>query len=460
VNYFFGSLLRLTIGNLKRKILYFAIGMNLALLGYCKYFNFVLDIINMYIVVNDSSSYVWFLPLGISFFTFTQIAYLVDISRGQVEEYSFSKYLLFISYFPHLLAGPILHHQQMMPQFQLKKIFRFNASNFVKGLTIFSIGLAKKVVIADALAMYANPVFDAVNNGLSPGFIDSWTGVLAYTLQLYFDFSGYCDMAVGLSLMFNIKLPINFNSPYKASSIIEFWRNWNITLSGFLRDYLYIPLGGDRLGLLRRNINLILTMLLGGLWHGAGFNFLVWGLMHGFFLACNHSWREFSKKYLVLVKLNNLSITKFIYLSLTLFCVVIGWVFFRASSLSNAISILGGMFGFNGIILPSNLIFLNYLYLPEAISFGDPFEVSKLPLLQAWSMILGGFCIVLFFPNVAQWMHGQDIFCNESLNNVKKIPKQLLWSPNKKWTSIFSGLLLALSLFSLSRTSEFLYFQF
>ncbi len=414
----------------------------------------------MYIVVNDSSSYVWFLPLGISFFTFTQIAYLVDISRGQVEEYSFSKYLLFISYFPHLLAGPILHHQQMMPQFQLKKIFRFNASNFVKGLTIFSIGLAKKVVIADALAMYANPVFDAVNNGLSPGFIDSWTGVLAYTLQLYFDFSGYCDMAVGLSLMFNIKLPINFNSPYKASSIIEFWRNWNITLSGFLRDYLYIPLGGDRLGLLRRNINLILTMLLGGLWHGAGFNFLVWGLMHGFFLACNHSWREFSKKYLVLVKLNNLSITKFIYLSLTLFCVVIGWVFFRASSLSNAISILGGMFGFNGIILPSNLIFLNYLYLPEAISFGDPFEVSKLPLLQAWSMILGGFCIVLFFPNVAQWMHGQDIFCNESLNNVKKIPKQLLWSPNKKWTSIFSGLLLALSLFSLSRTSEFLYFQF
>lgn len=460
VNYFLGLLLRSTSGLIRKRILFFSILANLVLLTYCKYFSFLLDIVGPFIGLDDAQSYVWLLPLGISFFTFTQIAYLVDVSKGQAKEYSYWNYLLFISYFPHLMAGPILHHQQMIPQFHSKEIFKFNPLNFLKGLTILSIGLAKKVVVADTLATFANPVFDSVSKGIVPGFIDSWTGALAYTLQLYFDFSGYCDMAVGISIMFNIKLPINFNSPYRARSIIEFWRNWNMTLSGFLRDYLYIPLGGDRKGLIRRNLNLIVTMLLGGIWHGAGFNFLVWGFIHGCFLVCNHSWRILSSTNTVLIRVNQFNFVQLIYLLFTFLSVIVGWVFFRADNLTNAVVILGSMTGSNGIVLPSSLAFLHFSFLPSSISFMDGFQISKLPLFQAWSMILAGLGLVFLFPNVAQWMHGQGIYCDEASINVKKIPTQLLWSADKKWASMLAGALLAISLFSISRTSEFLYFQF
>lgn len=232
------------------------------------------------------------LPIGISFYTFTQIAFLVDTFQGKVNEYRFTHYLLFVTYFPHLIAGPVLHHKEMMPQFADSKIYKFSATDFAVGITIFCIGLAKKVLIADNLAPYASPLF---SGAASPSFLVAWGGVLAYTFQLYFDFSAYSDMAIGLSRLFGVKLPLNFNSPYKAVNISEFWRRWHMTLSRFLKDYLYIPLGGNRTGTIRRYRNLITVMLLGGLWHGAGCNFVIWGGLHGVYLIIHQGWRKLSE---------------------------------------------------------------------------------------------------------------------------------------------------------------------
>lgn len=276
-NFIFGRLLLAWSPRNQGYLLFIALFANLSLLGYYKYANFMLGELGTLLDWKPRDTTGLALPLGISFFTFTQIAYLVDVARGIARESKFWHYLLFVSYFPHLIAGPVLHHAQMMPQFGNKEVYCPSAKRIAVGLTIFSVGLAKKVLLADTLAAYASPVFDAAGMGAAPGFVESWTGALAYTLQLYFDFSGYSDMAVGLSLMFNIRLPINFNSPYRAASIIDFWRRWHITLSHFLRDYLYIPLGGGRRGTIRRYANLMVTMLLGGLWHGAGWTFVAWG---------------------------------------------------------------------------------------------------------------------------------------------------------------------------------------
>lgn len=242
-------------------LLFCAITTNLILLGYFKYANFFADNLNHFIAtslpVNDV-----ILPLGISFFTFTQIAFLVDTYQRKVKEYNFVHYLLFVTYFPHLIAGPVLHHKEMMPQFSKRNVCRINWDNVAVGLSIFVLGLGKKVLIADSLSNFSTPIFSAVALGEQPMLFEAWMGALSYTLQLYFDFSAYSDMAVGLSLMFNVRLPMNFNSPYKATSIIEFWRCWHMTLSRFLRDYLYIPLGGSRNGKTQRYLNLMITMLL------------------------------------------------------------------------------------------------------------------------------------------------------------------------------------------------------
>ncbi len=260
----------------QKQLLIIAITANLALLGYYKYANFFINNLNPVLGTSWNLGNI-LLPLGISFFTFTQIAFLVDTYQGKVKEYSFTHYALFVTSFPHLIAGPILHHKEMMPQFAKPGSYQINWANIAVGLTIFICGLAKKVLIADHLNEFATPIFNAVGAGGHPMLFEAWVGALAYTLQLYFDFSGYSDMAIGLSLMFNVRLPMNFNSPYKATTIIEFWRRWHMTLSRFLRDYLYIPLGGNRKGKIYRYRNLIITMLLGGLWHGAGWTFLIWG---------------------------------------------------------------------------------------------------------------------------------------------------------------------------------------
>ncbi|MFQ5488405.1 MAG: MBOAT family O-acyltransferase, partial [Gammaproteobacteria bacterium] len=259
-----------------RVLLAIGIGLNLALLAYFKYAAFIVGNFNQ-LLGSDYRVHEIVLPLAISFFTFQQIAYLVDAYYGRAQEYSFLNYSLFVSFFPQLIAGPIVHHREMMPQFEGRRIFRFSYEDMDVGLLIFCIGLFKKVLLADGMAQFSEPVFAAAAGGLELSFFEAWGGALAYTLQIYFDFSAYSDMAIGLAWMFGIRLPLNFASPYKAINIIEFWRRWHMTLSRFLRDYLYIPLGGNRKGRERRHLNIMATMLLGGLWHGAAWTFVVWG---------------------------------------------------------------------------------------------------------------------------------------------------------------------------------------
>jgi alginate O-acetyltransferase complex protein AlgI len=308
---------------------------NLGLLSCFKYLDFL--IANLaWITGADLKPLGITLPLGISLFTFTQIAYLVDCYSADAREYKLENYGLFVTYFPHLIAGPILHHKQLMPQFDQAESHVFVPGRLVVGMMFFVIGLIKKVVLAYGIGRFVAPVFDVNHAQLTS--LEAWSGALAYTFQLYFDFSGYSDMAYGLSYMFGIILPINFNSPYKACSIIEFWRRWHMTLSSFLRDYLYIPLGGNRLGSARRYCNLFITMLLGGLWHGANWTFVIWGGLHGIYLAINHLVRKLlgERKSAVIGLTGWLA---------TFLAVVVGWVFFRASSVPGAIDVLRAMAG-------------------------------------------------------------------------------------------------------------------
>src|SRR5579859_2518053 len=287
-------------GSRRRAVGMLGVALNLALLCYFKYTNFIFDNINVLTGAPLPLLNI-VLPLGISFFTFQQIAYLVDVMRGARVERDIVSYTLFVSFFPHLIAGPLVHHAEMIPQFKRGRTGRSSVLA-ARGLAIFAAGLFKKVVIADNLAQFVSPVFTHLDAGGGVTMPWAWLATLSYTLQIYFDFSGYSDMAVGLALLFGIRLPVNFRSPYKALSITDFWRRWHITLSRFLRDYLYIPLGGNRLGERRRYLNLMLTMLLGGLWHGAGWNFLIWGGLHGVYLSLNHrcqQWRGVDRKSVV-----------------------------------------------------------------------------------------------------------------------------------------------------------------
>ena len=276
------------------------------------------------------------LPVGISFYTFTQIAFLVDAYRGNVARYALPHYALFVTYFPHLIAGPILHHRDMIPQFERAAAKRPDPHLILCGLIIFAIGLFKKTCLADGI----QPLVALAFGPHAPTFDQAWIGALAYTFQLYFDFSGYSDMAIGISLMFGIFLPLNFNSPYKATSIIEFWRRWHMTLSQFLRDYLYIPLGGNRRGPALRYVNLMITMLLGGLWHGAAWTFVVWGALHGAYLCINHAWNNFGPKIAAALCAAGRHRRT---LMLTFLAVVVAWVFFRADSMSTALYVLSKM---------------------------------------------------------------------------------------------------------------------
>lgn len=309
---------------------------NLGLLGYFKYTDFFITNINL-AFSSDLGLLHLMLPLAISFFTFQQIAYLVDCFKEDKQEYDFLNYCLFVTFFPQLIAGPIVHHKEMMPQFSSLRSQIINYSNIAMGLLIFSIGLFKKVAIADNFAIWASAGFDST----APlTLFEAWGASLSYTLQLYYDFSGYSDMAIGAALMFNIRLPVNFNSPYKAVSIQDFWRRWHITLSTWLRDYLYIPLGGNRKGPNRSMVNLFITMLLGGLWHGAGWTFVLWGALHGAALAVHRAWRVLQ-----------IELPAFIAWAITFLFINFTWVFFRAESYERAIDIIKGMLGFNGVVI-------------------------------------------------------------------------------------------------------------
>jgi D-alanyl-lipoteichoic acid acyltransferase DltB (MBOAT superfamily) len=369
----------------KKQLLIFAIATNLLLLAYYKYANFFLGSVDVLTGANWQMANI-ILPLGISFFTFTQIAFLVDTYQGKVREFNFVHYVLFVTYFPHLIAGPVLHHKDMMPQFAHAATYRINWLNVATGLLLFTLGLCKKTLGADELAPFATAIFNGVQHGMTSGLVptiyEAWSGALAYTLQIYFDFSGYTDMALGIALMFNIRLPINFNSPYKSTSIIEFWRRWHITLSTFLRDYLYIPLGGNRHGKLRRYGNLFATMLLGGLWHGAGWTFVVWGALHGFYLTLNHLWRELiAEKYLRWLPNWLGAITGG---ALTFIAVVAAWVVFRADSISQASVMLQAMFGLHYRPISFDAVLHGQLLLTTDLSGRDLIKMLIPALLWVW----------------------------------------------------------------------------
>ncbi|MFK7962639.1 MAG: MBOAT family protein [Burkholderiaceae bacterium] len=309
------------------------VAVNLSALGYFKYADFFIANANLVFGVEwDTLNLV--LPLAISFFTFQQIAFLVDSYRREMRELNFLNYAVFVSFFPQLIAGPIVHHREMMPQFASLRAKVIHYPRLAAGLVIFSTGLFKKVVIADSFAPWANAGFDG---GQALGFLEAWVTSLAYTFQLYFDFSGYSDMAIGLALLFNIRLPFNFNSPYRALSIQDFWRRWHMTLSRFLRDYLYVPLGGNRKGSFRTYGNLMVTFVLGGLWHGAAWTFVFWGFLHGLALACHRAWQS-----------AGIAMPRVLAWLLTFLFVNAAWVFFRAEQWSDATRILSGMAGFAG----------------------------------------------------------------------------------------------------------------
>lgn len=444
--------------------LIFAVTGNLALLGFFKYANFFIGNVNA--LSGESISFVSIvLPLGISFFTFTQIAYLVDVHRGIAREYNFNHYLLFVTYFPHLIAGPVLHHGQMMPQFAQSETYRLRLDNVAVGLSIFTIGLAKKVLLADSFAEYTGPVFAAAEQGIQPDFIEAWTGALAFSLQLYFDFSGYCDMAIGVSLLFGIRLPINFNSPYKSSSIIEFWRRWHMTLSQFLRDYLYVPLGGNRKGVVWRYANLVVTMVLGGLWHGANWTFVIWGALHGLFLVVNHAWRRVFGKWTPVNGLRG-KIYHLAAIALTFVCVVLAWIFFRADSLNAAILLLKGCFGFGGISLPSKvaLIVEKLGVLGQLGSSGVSFDgvFVNIPAMGSMGgvapfarLLMVGLLIVWLAPNC------QELFNYEGKGQsvAGSHKTRFNWLP-RPWIGILLGCLFYLAVSKLDKVSPFLYYQF
>jgi len=344
----------------KKSVLAIGVITNLALLGYFKYSDFLIENFDLLFGASVPLMHLA-LPLAISFFTFQQIAYLVDSYRGETGEYDFLNYALFVTFFPQLIAGPIVHHAEMMPQFASRWNAIKNYRHIATGLFIFSLGLFKKVVIADTFAKWANAGFDtaAVLN-----FFEAWATSLSYTFQLYFDFSGYTDMAIGAALLFNIKLPFNFNSPYKALDIQDFWRRWHMTLSRFLRDYIYIPLGGNRKGSVRTYANLLITFVLGGIWHGAGWTFVLWGLLHGIALVLHRFW-----------KIAGFSMPRILAWLITFLFINFTWVFFRATEWSDAVKVLKGMLGLSGVVVAAGIErHLHALFSWAPIVFADVTE--------------------------------------------------------------------------------------
>jgi alginate O-acetyltransferase complex protein AlgI len=455
-NFFAGVAIAKNVLDAKGKtILIISVIANLALLAFFKYTNFFIQTIAA--AGASINSIEILLPLGISFFTFTQIAFLTDVYRGKAKEFNAIHYVLFVTWFPHLIAGPVLHHKQMMPQFLLPETYRPNVESISIGITIFAIGLFKKVILADRFALYADPIFDAASSGAPLAFLEAWTGALCYTMQLYFDFSGYSDMAIGLSRIFNIKLPLNFNSPYKSSNIIEFWRRWHMTLSSFLRDYLYVALGGNRKGSSRRYANLLATMLLGGLWHGAGWNFVLWGFLHGMYLVVNNLWQSWRKQPLKSDLQPHRTKYRCASIVLTFLLVVIAWVPFRSTNFTSTIVMVKAMLGGNGLSVSQTLApYLSSLsiLLGDYLTFSGFAPQTFIPSKSLTLWVPLGLLFVWLFPNT------QELLAKFSpaWDKVTYIPKRR-WEPTR-WHGILVGLSLAITVLSFKKNSPFLYFQF
>lgn len=405
-------------------LLVVGISANLLTLGYFKYSAFLVESTGMLLGMDFNFTKV-VLPLAISFFTFQQIAYLVDSYRGECRDYDFIHYCLFVTFFPQLIAGPIVHHSQMMPQFIARTRSQLSNDLYV-GISFFVFGLFKKMVIADDIARWATPVFAVADQGDPISTMEAWGAILSYGLQLYFDFSGYADMAIGAGRMFGIRLPINFQSPFKSTSIIDFWRHWHITLYKFLRDYIYIPLGGNRRGTAIKHRNTMITMLLGGLWHGAGWNYVLWGGLHGVYLVINQIFREITPQRRFLPKWLGDNLAR----AFTLFCIFVSWALFRSETFNGACIMLENMFVFSDHVVTTQWI-----------------EKSD----RGWERIIEFALIALLLPNTSKLMgyFGVD-------NKYDAAP---LWRPG--WiTGLLTLCMFLACIGDLSNVSEFLYFQF
>jgi alginate O-acetyltransferase complex protein AlgI len=390
---------------------------DLLVLGYFKYAGFFAANIDAVFSTNLAVNIL--LPVGISFYTFTQIAFLVDAFRGEVQHYRLPHYALFVTYFPHLIAGPIIHHRDIIPQFENEERKRASPHLILSGLAIFAIGLLKKTILADGIQPFVALAFGPD----IPSFYLAWIGVLAYTFQLYFDFSGYSDMAIGISLMFGIFLPLNFNSPYKATSIIDFWRRWHMTLSRFLRDYLYIPLGGNRRGPILRYVNLMITMGLGGLWHGAAWTFVAWGALHGVYLCINHLWNV--KPPRITPRFSRLA--DFLAFVLTFVSIAVAWVFFRADNMASAFMILAKM--------------ANPAHVP--LSYREMFAAA----------LVGAYAVLVWFAPNTQAIMGYD-HQNRTVGEGLRA-----WQERPAFLYIVAAAL-AFGVLGIQQRSEFIYFRF
>jgi alginate O-acetyltransferase complex protein AlgI len=469
-------------------LLFVGIIANVCFLGYFKYRNFFLDTTN-HLFSTHLPLISIILPLGISFITFQKIAFLVDVYSGRVKEFTFLKYLLFVMFFPQLVAGPIVHYREMMPQFERLSL-RPDAMNIAVGVSLFAIGLFKKVIIADGIAGYVTPIFANPGSGGGPTLFWAWGGVLAFSFQIYFDFSGYTDMALGLARCFGVKLPLNFNSPFKASSIIEFWGRWHVTLTRFLTAYVFTPtvmsltrrrqamgksiLAGRRTGASAFAALIggptILTMGISGLWHGAGLQFIVWGLIHGAYLTINHAWRLVRPRFWSDQKSYD-RVMRPVGVALTFVCFVIAIVFFRANSVSAAIVVLEGMAGLNGATLPMAFgehlgpvgAWLQQLGVGLEWSSGQQFMA-----MYAWVLVL--LPATLFLPNSLEMLGRYEpalgfpaplATARPAQRWAKVIPRigTISWHPNWQW-AIGIAAISASAAMGLNRVSAFLYWQF
>ena len=427
---------------------------NLALLGYFKYAGFFVDNLNAlgnWLIPLPSIT----LPLAISFFTFQQIAYLVDVSRKQCREYRFRHYALFVLFFPQLIAGPIVHHREMMPQFEKLGTRTSFRTDLAVGLTFITIGLFKKVVMADSLGLYADPVFDAARDGTPISFIDSWIATFAFSFQIYFDFSGYSDLAIGSARLFGIRLPENFHSPYKSTSIIEFWRRWHMTLSRFLREYLYISLGGNRHGKWRRYRNLMVTMLLGGLWHGAAWTYVLWGALHGAYLCINHAWRALSRT-LDIQAVFDRSRFQAAGILLTFLAVSLAFTVFRAADFASAVQIIGS--GFTAITLDTQGVLGTTIHESTLGYMFSAFGFHPRDYFSVYFLLACAASICWFLPSTQQFVFQFQPVLTRIYPSVYQ-PAFLRWRGSLAQAAIL-GFMLGFSLLSFSSVKEFIYFQF
>lgn len=456
VNYYFGAtLLRREISR-GRWILFLAVGFNVLVLGYFKYANFFVSNLNDLLQSNLFIQKI-LLPLGISFITFMQIAWIVACYRKEAVPCNYFEFLLFSAFFPQIVSGPIVYQKETLPQFRKVRTSADRANDICVGVTLFTMGLAKKVLIADTIAPWANQGFWAAGAGQSISLIAAWIGVLAYAFQLYFDFSGYSDMAIGVARLFGIRLPLNFNSPYKAESITDFWRRWHMTLSRFLRDYVYIGLGGNRCGSFRRSFNLFLTMLLGGFWHGAGWTFILWGALHGSYLIANHAWSSIVEK------------TKIPFAGIfagwggrltTFLAVLVSWIFFRASNPAEAMRLISGMLGSNGLYILGDPLFFKSS--PNLMGIFAWFGWQAEPQFVLLTCLIGLGVFVSIFPNSQQILASLEPGIVTYGKKIEELPvafRKLAWHPSVPWLAV-TVLVFIWCLLNLSNVSSFLYKDF